>query len=273
MRARGWISAWASTVLAGRKRSTIARTWARAAPEQTSAGASPAAAAPSKTSRTRPMKACSRGRRHSELPVFRRADQSLRELLLPLGREGDQRHVAARPARGVRELPREAGAHDGEDGRDAAAAAAARAGLLHALQDGGQVADGDAFGQQRLQDALHAAHTDRGRHQVGDELLMLPRQLVEQLLRLGIGEQLGHVLAHDLRQVGGEHAGRVHHGVAARQRLLPQLLGDPGAGKPKVGSCVGSPCMAGTLPAGSMARWSGGRSWPRAASISFTRMT
>jgi len=60
IRARGWISACASTVVVGRKRSTIARTWARTAPEQTSAGASPAAAAPSKTCRTRPMKACSR---------------------------------------------------------------------------------------------------------------------------------------------------------------------------------------------------------------------
>ena len=41
MRARGWISACASTVVAGRNRSTMARTCPRMPPEQTSAGDSP----------------------------------------------------------------------------------------------------------------------------------------------------------------------------------------------------------------------------------------
>lgn len=43
------------------------------------------------------------------------------------------------------------------------------------------------------------------------------------------------------------------------------------AGRPKVGSVVRSPAIAGTWPEGSIARCSGGRSRPRPASISFTR--
>ena len=63
---------------------------------------------------------------------------------------------------------------------------------------GRQVADRHPFGQQRLQHPLHAAQRDLpglGRHQ----FLLLPRQLIQQLLRLGVGQQLRHVLAFHLR--------------------------------------------------------------------------
>ena len=109
------------------------------------------------------------------------------------------------------------------------------AGLLDAFQDGRQVADRDALGQQQLQHALHAAHRKLRRHQFRNQLLLLARQVVQQLLGLGVGEQFGHVLLHNFGQMRGEHAGRIDHGAAPESGLVAQGRVDPDGGQAEGG--------------------------------------
>ena len=60
-----------------------------------------------------------------------------------------------------------------------------------ALDDGAEVADRDALGEQELQHALDAGRRDLRRHDLLDEVGVLLRQLLEELLHLDMGEQLG----------------------------------------------------------------------------------
>ena len=75
--------------------------------------------------------------------------------------------------------------------------------------------------------ALHAASGDLGRDRVGDQPLMLLRQSVQQLLSLGVGQQLVQVAAHQFGQMGDQHAGQVNHRVALQSGLLALGFADP----------------------------------------------
>ncbi len=148
--------------------------------------------------------------------------------MLPLGRQRDQRHVASRSGRRIGDLAGEAGAHMLGDRRGVLGEAAS---LRHAFEDGRQVADRDALGQQVLEHALKAAHRDVRGHQIRHQLLVLLAEIVEQLLRLGVGQKVRHVVLDDLGQVGGDDGGRVDHRVAAETGLLAVAVGHPLGGQ------------------------------------------
>ena len=57
------------------------------------------------------------------------------------------------------------------------------------------------------------------------------RDLVQQLLRLRVGEQVGHVVLDDLGQVGRDDGAGIDHGQALEQRLLAVVLLDPHGGQ------------------------------------------
>ena len=97
-----------------------------------------------------------------------------------------------------------------------------------AFQDGGEVADRDALGQQDLQHALDAGDCDQRRHQVLEQFGLFLRQLLEQLLHLAIGQQLRHVVLQQFGQMRGQHGGGVHHGVALERGLFLGPGVDPG---------------------------------------------
>src|SRR5579885_1156414 len=155
--------------------------------------------------------------RHAELLVVALSDDRLGEALLPLRRQGDERDEAAFAGMRVADLAGEARAHMLGDDRDVAAEAA---GLGDAFENGREIADRDALGEEVLQHALDAAQRNLRRDEVGDQLLMGLVELVEQLLRLGIGEQLGHVVLDDLGEMRRHHGLRLDDGVAAKGRLL-----------------------------------------------------
>ena len=81
-------------------------------------------------------------RRHGQLAFFALADNGFGEGLFPGGRQRDQRQIAARRQIGVAELAGQAGAHMLGD-VERVLGVADRFG--DAFQDGGQVADRDAF--------------------------------------------------------------------------------------------------------------------------------
>ena len=153
-----------------------------------------------------------------------------------------------------------------------ARAAAAR--LLDALQDGRQVADRHPLGQQRLQHALHAAHRDLRRDHVGHQLLLLARQLIQQLLRLGVGQQLRNVLRARSRSGAWSARSADRPRCSRGTAPLPSATDrSTCAGRPNAGSLVRSPGRSGTPPFGSIASSMVGRNSPRPASISLTRIT
>ena len=156
------------------------------------------------------------------------AHDRLGEGLLPLRREREQRNEAALVGVSVADLAREPRAHVLGDHADVAAVPA---GLGDPLEDSREIAHGDALGQEVLQYALDAAHGDLARHHVRDQLLVALVELVEELLRLRVGEQLGHGVLDHLGQMRGDHRLRLDHRVAAEGRFLAVALGGPERGQ------------------------------------------
>ncbi len=107
-----------------------------------------------------------------------------------------------------------------------------------AFKDRRQVADGNALRQQRLQHALHAGDRDFRRDQLLDQFFLLVRQIVQQLLGLGVGEQLRHMVLQHFGQMRGQHRSGIDHGITAERGLLAEGLVDPGGRQPE-GRLVG----------------------------------
>ena len=72
---------------------------------------------------------------------------------------------------------------------------------------------------------LDRADGDLAGHDVRDELLVLAPDLVEQLLRLGVGEHLGHVVLDDLGEVGGDDGAGVDDRPFPVGRLVAKIAG------------------------------------------------
>ena len=94
---------------------------------------------------------------------------------------------------------------------------------------------------------------------------LLLRQLLEQLLDLGVGQQLGHVALDQFGQMGGEHGGGVDHGIAAERGLFLAARRRPRspAGRRSARWCA-SPGRSTWLPRGSMTMYWSGQTSPRA---------
>ena len=97
-----------------------------------------------------------------------------------------------------------------------------------AFEDGRQVADRDALGEQQLQHALDAGDGDLRRHDVLDQFALLLRQLLQQLLHLAVRQQVGDVVLQQLGEVRRQHGRGVDDGVALERGLFLQRGIDPG---------------------------------------------
>ena len=95
----------------------------------------------------------------------------------------------------------------------------------------GEIADRDALVQQQLQHALDARHRDLRRHDVLDQLALLLRQFLDELVHLGIGQQLGGVGLEQFGQMRRQHGRGVHHRVALHRRFFFLRDVDPGRGQ------------------------------------------
>ena len=69
------------------------------------------------------------------------------------------------------------------------------------------------------------------RHDVLDQLALLLRQFLEELLHLGVGQQVGHVGLEQLGQMGRHHGRGIDDRVALERRLFLQGGIDPGRGQ------------------------------------------
>ena len=85
--------------------------------------------------------------------------------------------------------------------------------------------------QQGLQHALHAGDRNLRRDEFFHQLLVLRRQIVQQLLGLGIGQKLGHMALEHFGEMGGEHRAGIDHGEAAEAGFLAQRRRHPGGGQ------------------------------------------
>ena len=100
-------------------------------------------------------------------------------------------------------------------------------GLGDTLEDGRQVADRDTLREQALKDPLDTGDGDLARDHVVDQLLLVLGNFGEQLLDLGIGQQLGHIGLEHFGEVGREHRRRIDHGVALEGGLVLERSVDP----------------------------------------------
>ena len=148
---------------------------------------------------------------HRQRAFLALADQRLRECLLPFRRKRDQWKVAVR--RGVlrADLTRQPRANMLDHG-----CRIAREGqrIGDTLENGGKIADRDALRQQKLQNALDPGDGDLARYNVLDQFALFLWQVLQQFLHLAVGQQIRHVVLEQFGQMGREHRGRVHHGVA-----------------------------------------------------------
>ena len=85
-----------------------------------------------------------------------------------------------------------------------------------------QVADRDALAQQSLQHALHAGDRYLRRHDVFHQLLVFRRQVVQQFLGFGVGQQLGHMALEHFGQMRGQHGAGIDDGEAAERGFFAQ---------------------------------------------------
>ena len=122
--------------------------------------------------------------------------------------------------------------------------------------------------EQRLQHALDLAEREHVRHDLLDDGGVGLLELVEQLLDVLAGEQLGGVRADRLGQVGDDHRLGVDDRVAERLGLGARWPSATHiAGRPNAGSVVGMP--PGSCPTaspGSIASWWPAMMRPRATS-------
>ena len=121
------------------------------------------------------------------------------------------------------------------------------------LQYGDQVAYGNLFPQQPLQDLLDLAEREVLLRVVDDGGIILA-QGVEHALDLLAPQDFRGVALDYLGQVRGDDARRVHDGVAGAFGLVADVSDIHSAGRPKAGSLVFSPLISSVTPPGLMAR-------------------
>ncbi len=107
-------------------------------------------------------------------------------------------------------------------------------------------------------------------HHVLDEIGLLLRQFLDQLLHLAIGEEVRHVLLQHLGEMRREHGRRVDDRVAAERGFLAQAVVHPGGRQAEGGLDRVQAGQVDLLPAGSMTMWLPGCTLPVPASTSFT---
>ncbi len=82
--------------------------------------------------------------------------------------------------------------------------------------------------EQQLQHALDARDGDLRRHDVLDQFGLLLRQILQQLLHLAIGQQVGHVGLEQFGEMRRQHGRGIDDGIALQRRFFLQRGIDPG---------------------------------------------
>ena len=83
--------------------------------------------------------------------------------------------------------------------------------------------------------ARQPAHGNKARHDIGHQLLVFLGKIVQQLLRFGVRQQVGHVVLDHFGQMRGDHGGRVDDSIAAERGFLAQGPFDPHGRQPERG--------------------------------------
>ena len=98
------------------------------------------------------------------------------------------------------------------------------------FEDGGKVADRNAFPKEVLENSLNTTNVDLIGDKVRDQFLMPAVQFVEKFLRLGIGKEFRHVVADNFREMRCDHGGRIDNCEALEHRFFAMLFADPHGG-------------------------------------------
>ena len=159
---------------------------------------------------------------------FQRGAVALRGLLqdtFQLRVEGEHRQFRRHPGDLLHDEAAQCGAHGGGQGGRVLAVC----GMFdQRFGDLAQLADRNAFDQQVLQHADHGRQWQCLRGQVFDQLRRALGQVGQQVLHFLMAEQFRRVFADQVRKVGGDHRGRVDHGVAQGLGLGALVRLDPG---------------------------------------------
>ncbi len=170
---------------------------------------------------------------------FQRGAVALRGLLqdtFQLRVEGEHRQLRRHSGDLLHDETAQRGAHrSGQRGR-----VLAHGGVLdQRFGDLAQLADRNALDQQVLQHAHHRRQRQRLRRQIFDELGRALAQVGQQVLHFLVAQQFRRVFADQVRQVRGDHGGRVDHGVAHGLGLGALVRLDPGGIQAKCGVLAG----------------------------------
>ena len=165
---------------------------------------------------------------HRKASIVTLADDRFGKRLLPTGRQRDQRQVTGVGGVLRADLARQPPAYVLGQRRRIARIGD---GVGDAFEDGREVADRDALGQQQLQHPLNARDGDLRRHDVLDQLTLILGQILQQLADLAVGQQLGDVGLDQFGEVGRQHGGGVDHGVALHRCVFLERGVDPGGGQ------------------------------------------
>src|SRR5688572_2955705 len=99
------------------------------------------------------------------------------------------------------------------------------------LEDAGEIADGNPFGEEILQNALDLADSElRGNEFVHDGGVRL-LEMIEQVLYILTAENFVAITLHHLREMGDENGRSIDDSKTPEFGVLAFAVGDPGGGK------------------------------------------
>ena len=103
--------------------------------------------------------------------------------------------------------------------------------VAHLFQDAGEIADGNAFREQVLQNALHLAEAQLCRDQFIHHRRVRLLQIVNQRLHVLPRQNFVAMPAHRFRQMGDQHRRRVHDGEPGQLGILTLHIRHPSGGQ------------------------------------------
>src|SRR6185436_12310970 len=99
------------------------------------------------------------------------------------------------------------------------------------LEDADEIPDGDAYGEEILENALHLANVQLRGDQFVDDGGMGLLEVIQKLLDILPAENFMRTAFDGFREVRHQNGGRIDDGVAGDFGIFAFDLGDPGGGK------------------------------------------
>ena len=103
-------------------------------------------------------------------------------------------------------------------------------GFEQGFKNGGEIADGNLFAEELLENALDFAEGEEARDEFIDEFGLRFRESIEKTLGFLTSEKLVRVLADDFGEMRGEDGGLVNDSVAGGEGLFLEAGNDPQSG-------------------------------------------